>query len=360
MIQPVETIRLGIIGCGKVTTQRHIPSVASVSDPHVQLTAVADLAPGLAARTADRFGVPHAFADYRQLLADEAVNAVSICTPTATHAQIAIDALRAGKHVYLEKPAASNEAEMRGILAAARAGGNVFIVGSNGLLQPQMLLFKQLIDSRELGEVFHVSVSRASGRDKHDKQRRSFSSDGGINMESASHNVEWALFFLGDPKPVAATCVGYYKYDNLSVSPDSRESGETFDSCMALVQFDNGSSFMWQAMRSAVAPDKYELNIQGDQGSIHYDVHKCYKLKSDDCIRIYRQPEHGVMTETRPLMITGKTHAAMYEHFFDCIRESRPSPISGGERSVVVMRVLDALKASMAAGGRQILLEAAP
>jgi len=352
----VENISLGIIGAGNVTVARHIPSLRSMGDRAVKLTALADTKPGLAKQVAGEHGIAFAVEDYKQLLAMDEINAVTICTPAFTHARIAIDALTAGKHVYLEKPAALNEAEMREILAVSKQCGRVFIVGSNGLLQPQMFLFKKMIDNHQLGEVFSISVFRSSSRER-DSGRKSFSGDGGIRMESASHNVEWALYFLGDPKPIAVTALGYYKYDNLSLPLEKREDKETEDGVMALIQFDNGSSFIYKALRSAVAPSVYELHIQGDLGLIKYDVHKCYQQRSDDCIQIYTQNGDGLLSESKPLIECGRTHAAMYEHFFDCIRQGKPSPVSNGERSVTVMRVLDALKLSMRNKGKQVNLD---
>ncbi|WP_165972043.1 Gfo/Idh/MocA family protein [Paenibacillus piri] len=350
-----QTIHLGIIGMGRVAVERHIPSIRSIGDSNVNIAAAADAKPGIALQAAEKHGIPHAFEDYRELLAMEEINAVCVCTPTFTHAQIAINALRAGKHVYLEKPATLNEAEMREVLQAANESGKVFIVGSNGLLQSQMQMFKRMIDNKELGEVFNVTITRASTRSAGGK-RKTIGGDG-ISMESASHNVEWALYFLGDPRPVSVTGIGYYKYDNLSIPFERREAGEVDDCAMALIQFDNGSSFLYKAMRSAAAPAEYMVDIQGDMGLIRYDVNKCYKEKSDDCIRIYTQHLDGHMTESKPLIECGKTHAAMYEHFFSCIRECNRSAISGGERSVVVMKVLDALRVSMKDKGRQVALD---
>ncbi|NHN32165.1 Gfo/Idh/MocA family protein [Paenibacillus agricola] len=352
-MQKEHQIRLGIIGMGKVSVERHIPSIRSINAPQVELYAAADPLPGLAQRAAAEHGIPHAFEDYKELLAMDEVTAVSICTPTFTHAAIAIHALKAGKHVYLEKPATMNEREMREVLAAAKESNKVFIVGSNGMLQNQMLLFKQMIDNKELGEVFQVSITRASPRGSNDLNRKTIGGDG-ISMESASHNVEWALYFLGDPHPVSVTGLGYYKYDNLSIPLELREAREVDDCSLALVHFDNGSSFLYKAMRSAIAPADYEVNIQGDRGLIWYDVNKCYKEQSDDCIRIYTQHKNGHIMESKPLIKCGKTHAAMYAHFFTCIREGQQSAISNGERSVIVMKILDALQLSMKGNGKQI------
>jgi predicted dehydrogenase len=95
------------------------------------------------------------------------------------------------------------------------------------------------------------------------------------------------------------------------------------------------------------------LKLYGDMGTIEYDVQKCYKENSDNCIRIFRDVPGLGMQESKPLMKTGKTHADMYRHFFDCIRSGKQS-ISNGERALVVMRVLDAIDESIRLGGKQV------
>lgn len=353
---PVKSIKLGVIGVGKVAVERHIPSIKSLGDDGVQIFAVSDVAPGLAEKVARRNEIPHAFNDYRELLAMDEINAVSICTPTFTHAQIAIDALKAGKNVYLEKPVTLDESEINEVMEVARQSGKVFLAGSNGMLQGQMLMFKKMLDNKELGEVFTVSINRTSTRSAGDKKRKTLKKDS-IILESASHGVEWSMWLLGDPKPVSVTGIGYYKFDNLSIPKEKREKDEVIDSLMALIQFENGSSFIYKLMRSAVVPMVYEINVHGDKGMIKYDANKCYKEKSNDCIWMYSQNSDGVMMETKPLMNTGKTHAAMYEHFFQCIRDGKESFISNGERSVVVMKVLDALRISVANRGKQVFID---
>lgn len=117
-----KTIHLGIIGAGKVTTQpnRHIDSIRSLHDKDVEITAIADITPGLAADVAEEFHIPYSFEDYHDLLAMETIDAVTINTPTFTHKQIALDCIRAGKHVYVEKPITQTAEELVEVLAEPR------------------------------------------------------------------------------------------------------------------------------------------------------------------------------------------------------------------------------------------------
>jgi len=346
-------INIGIIGVGDVTINRHIPSIVELSDADAKIHALADIIPGRARQIADKYGIPVATEDYRDLLNNDVINAIAINTRIDSHKQLTIEALEAGKHVYLEKPATVNAQEMEDIMKAARGRDNLLLAGSNGLLQAQMLMFKDIIDSGGIGEMFMVSVERAAARRGGEAPAPVVGRESGISKHSASHNIEWALYFLGDPKPALVMAKGYYRHG--SVSQPQPRPDETDEFCIATVLFDNGTSFCYKALRDAAAGEEYVLNLYGDMGTIEYDVHRCYKQKSDDCIKIYRDiPGVGVQAE-HPIMETGKTHAHMYRHFFDCIRSGK-RPISDGERALVVMRILDAIELSIKQGGRQVHL----
>jgi Predicted dehydrogenases and related proteins len=351
----MKDIKLGIIGAGKITTNagRHIDSIKALKDSGVEITAIADIVPGLAKSVAKQFGIPNYFEDYRELLKMEEINAITINTSTSTHKKIAIDVLNSSKHLYVEKPISSNAEELEEIIKVTESSGKIFLGGSNGLLQSQMGVFKNLIDKGDLGEVYMISVDRASSRDLDYGKQKTQKIGEGISSHSGSHNVEWALYFLGDPKPVSVIAKGYYKYNNLSISQDKRNEDD--DCCLAIVQFDNGSSFHFKAFRAAPVKDMYELKIYGDKMSIEYDVHNCYKKKSDDCIRFYRYDKTVGMQSIDPMLKCGKTHEDMYRHFFDCIRNNKKS-ISNGERGLVVMKILDAMRESIANEGKQVFI----
>ena len=351
-----EPVRLGIIGAGKITTDkgRHLDSLRELNDPDVEVAALADIIPGFAQKTADRWGIPRGFDDYRRILDMKDINAVAINTPNHTHKQIAIDALRVGKHVYVEKPITNNRAELEELVKAAGESGKIFLGGSNGLVLRQMKMFKSLIDEGLLGEVYLVSVDRvASGSDGYGMEVQRKIGDG-VSVHSGSHNVEWALYFLGDPQAVSVTARGYFKNKNLSVPWKNRDEDD--DCCIATICFDNGATFQYRAIRAAPVGDVYEVKIYGDQMSIVYDVHGCYKKKQDDCITFFKRSRFTGLEEIRPVYKCERGHAAMYRHFFDCIRENRLE-ISRCERGLETMRILDAMRQSIDLGGKQIMLQ---
>ena len=346
-------INMGIIGAGSVTTSkgRHIDSVRELNDPNADIIALADIIPGFAKKTADRFSIPHGFDDYNQLLAMSEINAVVINTPTNTHKQVAIDALKAGKHVYLEKPITHTHEELVELVDAAKKSGKIFIAGSNGLLQRQMGTFKSMIDQGLLGEVYLLTIEREYGRTGSYGKALSKKTRNGVSIHSGSHSVEWALYFLGDPKAVSVTARGFFKNSNLSIPWKGRDEDD--DGCIIMVNFDNGAAFQYRALRYAPVRDVYQMKIYGDKMSIEYDVHKCYKMKSDDCISFLRHSDIIGMEESRPMYKCERSHAAMYRYFFSCIRENRLE-VSACERGLECMRIMDAIQESIDLGGVQI------
>jgi len=94
-------MKVGLIGAGTIS-KRHLSSYAK--NPYAQVVAIADLNEALAKERAEEFGIKHYYTDYKKILENPEIDAVSIVTPTFTHSNIAVEALKAGKHVLCENP----------------------------------------------------------------------------------------------------------------------------------------------------------------------------------------------------------------------------------------------------------------
>src|SRR5207249_11533532 len=126
--------------------------------PDVEIVAVADLLPGRAQDWAKQYGVPHAFEDYRQLLAIEEIRGVSVCTYNRAHAQPTIDALKAGKAVLCEKPMAPTLEEAAAMLDAAEKTGKMLMIGIHSRFSPSQQLAKKVVASGDLGEIYYAEI----------------------------------------------------------------------------------------------------------------------------------------------------------------------------------------------------------
>lgn len=144
------SIKVGVIGCGKIAQVRHIPEYAA--NPHVEVYGFYDINQARAEELAVKYG-GKAFASYQELLADPEIEAVSVCAANHVHAEIAIAALNAGKHVLCEKPMAVTLEECEAMVAAAKESGKYLMIGQNQRLAKAHAKAKELIEQGAIGKV---------------------------------------------------------------------------------------------------------------------------------------------------------------------------------------------------------------
>ena len=142
-------LKIGIIGCGKITEVRHAPEYAE--NPNCQLVAFFDVVPERAKALAEQYGGT-AYDSIEALLASD-VDAVSVCVANAYHAQASIQALKAGKHVLCEKPMATTPEDCEAMVAAAKAAGKFLMIGQNQRLAKAHVKAREIIESGEMGKV---------------------------------------------------------------------------------------------------------------------------------------------------------------------------------------------------------------
>ncbi len=152
-----KTVRWGLIGLGWFG-EVHAEALATM--PGISFDAVCTRRPQRLEEVANRFQVPKRYTDYHELLADPDVDVVGITTHIYDHRHIAIDALRSGKHVFLEKPMAPTAADCDDILAAAREAEGFFMVGHICRFDPRVALAKQAIDEGRLGKIISMHARR--------------------------------------------------------------------------------------------------------------------------------------------------------------------------------------------------------
>ncbi|RKJ43985.1 gfo/Idh/MocA family oxidoreductase [bacterium 1XD8-76] len=144
------SIKIGVIGCGKIAQVRHIPEYAA--NPHVEIAGFYDLNRERAEELAEKYGAA-AYASYEELLADGEIDAVSVCAANNAHAEISIAALKAGKHVLCEKPMAVMLEECEEMVAAAKEAGKYLMIGQNQRLAKAHVKARELIAEGVIGKV---------------------------------------------------------------------------------------------------------------------------------------------------------------------------------------------------------------
>ncbi len=144
------SIKIGVIGCGKIAQVRHIPEYAA--NPHVEIAGFYDVNRERAEELAKKYGAA-AYASYGELLADKEIDAVSVCAANNAHAEISIAALKAGKHVLCEKPMAVTLEECEAMVSAAKEAGKYLMIGQNQRLAKAHVKAKELIAAGAIGKV---------------------------------------------------------------------------------------------------------------------------------------------------------------------------------------------------------------
>ena len=273
----MDAIGVGLIGTGYMGKCHALAwgAVRAVfgDAPVVRRVALCEVEDGLARSRADEFGFETATTDFRALIADPAVDVVSITTPTGLHAPMAIAALEAGKHVWCEKPMAPSLADAERMASAARASGRVAILGYNYIQSPAVRYIAKLLNRGAIGAVtqFRVEMDEDFMADPQAPftWRSEASSGLGAPDDFAVHPMSLITTLIGMPREVFGELVKPF-----ADRPDGarRRAVETFDIATALLRMSDGASGTIQVSRAAWGrKGRLQLQIFGARGAVFFD-----------------------------------------------------------------------------------------
>jgi UDP-N-acetyl-2-amino-2-deoxyglucuronate dehydrogenase len=226
-------IRVGVVGVGAIAPF-HLE--AYLTFPlRCAVVALADIVPEKCPKAVERFGLEAAcFESHRQLLDEADVDLVSVCTPPGTHAEIAIDVLRSGRHVLVEKPMAASLEECDAMLAAKRQSGKLLSVIAQNRFRTDHWRLAQLFASGAAGKVLHAQVDSLwwRGPNYYDLWWRGTweGEGGGPTLNHAVHHIDLLLWMMGAPVEVRAMMANV-----------AHENSEVEDLSSALLRFPGGA-----------------------------------------------------------------------------------------------------------------------
>ncbi len=154
------TLKVAVIGCGSIARHRHL--VEYHAHPRVEITAVCDIVESRANEMAEKYNAK-AYTSYEELLANEKVDAVSVCLPNALHAPVSIAALNAGCHVLCEKPMATSREEADQMIEAAQNNNKKLMIAHNQRFVPSHVKARQLIEAGEVGKIYSFRTAFGHG-----------------------------------------------------------------------------------------------------------------------------------------------------------------------------------------------------
>lgn len=248
-------LSIAVIGTGRIGA-RHAENLARCV-PGARLAAVADVNQAAAAALAARLGTPRVSADYRELLADPAVAAVVISTPTDTHARLIEEAAAAGKHIFCEKPIDFDLARIDRALAAAAQAGVTLQIGFNRRFDPHV---RRLAAAVAAGEIGAPHLLRLTSRDPAPPSLDYLRGSGGLFLDMAIHDFDLARHLLGEVVEVHATGA-------VLVDPAIGELGD-IDTAVTVLRFANGALGTIDNSRRAVYGYDQRVEVFGTGGQI--------------------------------------------------------------------------------------------
>ncbi len=192
-----DKLKIGIVGCGAVAKERHIPSFMRVKNK-VTLQAVCDRNENLATDIAKEYRIPKVFPDISEMLAKENLDVIDICVPQQIHAPLAIQALEHGCHVLIEKPMALKISECDQIIEASRRHGVKLCIVHNVLFHPPFLKARELVAKGAIGDFIGMRIFMSDHRDEMIMRKDYWvhKLPGGLIGETGPHTVYMSLAFL--------------------------------------------------------------------------------------------------------------------------------------------------------------------
>jgi predicted dehydrogenase len=319
----MKEIKIGLIGggfMGKAHSLAYsaVPMFFWPTDVMPVKHTIAEATPELAATAATRFGFAGSTDDWRRIVDDPEIDLVDIATPNNLHSEIAIAALRAGKHVICEKPLARTTEEAAAMYAAARASGTVNMVAFNYRRTPAVALAKRYIDEGAIGTILNVRGTYLQdwSADPNSPLSWRFSkaiAGSGAVGDILTHVIDMARYLAGDIAAVTAMTKNYIperplqatgadSLGNAKVDDGPRGAVDVEDEVLTMIKFASGAIGSLEATRNAWGRNNFiTMEVHGSEGSIFFnyenrdELQVCFRSDGGDrrgFRTVYTGPNH--------------------------------------------------------------------
>jgi len=249
-----KKLKVAIIGCYGIARSKHMVAVQSI--PEAEVVAFCDILVERAEEMRDESGLTNArvYKDYKELIKNEQLDAVHICTPNMSHAPITIAALKAGIHVLCEKPMATTYADAKLMCDTAKETGKILYIGYQYRYRPEPQFLKKMCDNGELGEIYFAKAHALRRRGvptwgvflKADEQ------GGGPLIDIGTHALDMTLWMMNNYKPKSVMGASYKKLN------DNPDCGNIFgpwdpseytveDSAFGFITMENGATIILES-----------------------------------------------------------------------------------------------------------------
>ena len=322
----IKPLREAVVGVGALVFKMHEPAFAL---PSVQVVGACDINPATGEPRAQALGCPF-YTDYRQMLAEAHPDVTVVMTPHYIHAQIAIDALRAGSHVLTEKPMALQVAEADAMIKAAAENNRLLAVNFQHRQRPEVIAAKRLITEGRVGKLQRIKLITPWPRSEKYYGMATWRATwwgegGGVLMNQAPHDLDLICHLMGGaPDRV------------LGSTRTNLHHIQVEDTASAIMEWDNGATGYLYVSTTEAGP-KDEIEIVGTRGILRVgegkltfleyagDVHE-WLLNGDE---MWRGPALNPVSVELPA--TRGDHVHVHQDLHAAIREGRQPRANGAE-----------------------------
>ncbi|MCX7015877.1 MAG: Gfo/Idh/MocA family oxidoreductase [Candidatus Sumerlaeota bacterium] len=339
------TVKLGFIGTGGIANH-HMKNISE--NKGFKVVAACDLMADRVKTFAEKWGIPHHYSDMDKMFAGERLDAIMVCTPNYAHKEPTIKALKAGIHVYCEKPMAMNVAEAEEMTAAAKKSKAILTIGHHMRFKPASQFVHKARLAGDLGEIYfgRVCYHRRGGVPWWGAFHIKDKSGGGALIDIGVHIIDLGLWLMGSPNPVQVFGATYAKLakrtDGQRPNQDPKRAAEfdVDDFATAYVKMDNGATMAIECSWAAnVGPkEKQAMEFYGDQGGATLDPLAVYTHRHGQYVDI--APQH--LPNPQP-------HGEATEHFRRVILGEAENLVRP-EQTLNVQKILDGIYQSSMTG----------
>lgn len=338
-------MKVAIIGCGTIANAAHIP--AYMKNEKAEIKYFCDIIPERAEAAVKKYGCGIAVTDYREVLADPEVTAISVCTPNKMHSEISVAALRSGKNVLCEKPAAYSLAEAEAMQAAQKESGKVLNIGVVNRFNTSVNKVKSLIDAGALGNIYNVFVSFRAHRSipgLGGAFTTKAIAGGGVLIDWGVHYLDIVMYCCGDPKALTVSAESFcrlgnpikdYAYTDMWAGPPVYDGiCDVEEGITGLVRSEGPVINFIGAWAQNIGVSDCYIDFMGDKAGIRYFYHSGE-------FTVYGA-EKGMLSETKYSFEKTPMFENEINSFVDCIENGEKLP-SHIDTNMVTVRLMDAM-----------------
>ncbi len=262
-----DGIRVGVIGTSWWADLAHLPMFKA--DSRVDLMAICGRNRERAQEMATKYGIPHVFSDYRDMISDGNLQAVVVSTPDDEHYAMTMSALEAGLHVLCEKPLALNAEDAKAMYEKAQAKAVCHMAFFTWRWMPHYRYIRTLLEQDVIGRIYHAQISFLMGgvRNTEYSWRFDHKRAHGVIGDSGSHMFDLAQYLIGDINRVNARLVSNIQRKGL----DGQLADSASDAATAMIEFVGGAHGTIEVSMIARVDDPFfeqQVALYGESGTI--------------------------------------------------------------------------------------------